>query len=270
LPAEPTFLSKLGDLGTIQLPTAAAPDPALLDPLPSLDPPEDQRLIRARDAAASTPGRGAFHVTGVVGAAAALVALELHQQRKSPVVCVAEDGDAAQKLAADLAFLLGLPEPGLAASEVLLLPPYENTPYAEVNPDRRAMLGRLATLAHLALKRPFRFLVRIAGARVCTSQATSSRVDIRALMRFARIHTTSSTNKHGLEDTRPLSRRQAEGMVTQRRPFDHVASRPGACYSPSEGASTQSHWVGGPPSLAQPSSSAGRHRASSTGSPVTS
>jgi transcription-repair coupling factor (superfamily II helicase) len=166
LPAEPTFLSKLGDLGTIQLPTAAAPDPALLDPLPSLDPPEDQRLIRARDAAASTPGRGAFHVTGVVGAAAALVALELHQQRKSPVVCVAEDGDAAQKLAADLAFLLGLPEPGLAASEVLLLPPYENTPYAEVNPDRRAMLGRLATLAHLALKRPFRFLVVTAASLV--------------------------------------------------------------------------------------------------------
>ncbi len=166
MPAEPTFSSKLGDLGSIELPTPPAPDPALLDPLPSLDPPADRRLLRAREAAVSTPARGAFHVTGVAGAAAALVALELHQRRGGPVVCVAEDGDAAQKLAADLAFLLGLPEPGVGTGDVLLLPPYENTPYAEVNPDRRAMLGRLATLAHLALRRPFRFLVVTASSLV--------------------------------------------------------------------------------------------------------
>ncbi|MCS6898674.1 MAG: transcription-repair coupling factor [Polyangiaceae bacterium] len=166
LPAEPTFSPKLGDLGILELPVTSPPDPALLDPLPSLDPPTDRKLIRARDTAASTPERGVFHVMGVVGAATALVALELQRHRRGPVVCVAEDSEGAHKLAADLAFLLGQAEPGMATGEVLLLPPYENTPYAEVNPDRRAMLGRLATLSHLALKRPFRFLVVTAASLV--------------------------------------------------------------------------------------------------------
>jgi transcription-repair coupling factor (superfamily II helicase) len=157
LPAEPSFSSKLGDLATLTLP--AAPDPDLLDPLPSLDPPADRRLVRAREIASSLAPRARTHVAGVTGCATALIAHELQQQRKGPVLCVAESGEAAQRLAADLAFLIGAGEPGSGVGEVLLLPPYENTPYAEVNPDRRAMQGRLATLAHIALGRPFRFLV---------------------------------------------------------------------------------------------------------------
>jgi len=164
LPSEPTFSTKLGDLGEIELPKPA-PGPELSDPLPSLLPPADRRLIRAEEVAKNLPAAGVLAVVGAAGAAAALVAVEAQRQSGKPVVCVAEDGEAALKLAGDLAFLVGAPEPGLAGSSgVLLLPPYEVSPYAEVNPDRRAMMGRVATLAHLALGRPFRFLVVAASS----------------------------------------------------------------------------------------------------------
>ncbi len=161
------FSPKLADLGSIELPRAA-PAPALEDPLPPLEPPADRQLIRAVDAARAVPSGGAFHVVGVAGSASALVAVALQQKRSgAPVVAVAADGESAQKLASDLAFLCGAPEPGTSgATDVLLLPTSDVSPYAEVNPDRRAMMGRLGVLSHLAVGGTCRFLVVAASSLV--------------------------------------------------------------------------------------------------------
>ena len=82
---------------------------------------------------------------------------------------VAADTDTARRAAQDLAFLArrggeathSLPplEPG----ETLLFSPAEPTPYAEAHPDRRATMGRAATLFHLAARLPWRFLVTTAA-----------------------------------------------------------------------------------------------------------
>src|SRR5262245_14022822 len=42
----------------------------------------------------------------------------------------------------------------------------ESSPYADVNPDRRGAMARMATLAHLATQRPWRVLVAPAVALV--------------------------------------------------------------------------------------------------------
>lgn len=161
--AEQPFSAKIGDLGTLTLPQPEEIDPNILDPLPSLEPPVGRPLIRAQDAAALLSPQGVSHVVGAVGSAVALTAYSLGQRRGGPVVCVAADAEEARRLAADLTFLLGIADVG-GVGEVLLLPPYENSPYAEVNPDRRAMQARLAVLAHLATGRPYRFLVMAASS----------------------------------------------------------------------------------------------------------
>src|SRR5205807_8561668 len=98
-------------------------------------------------------------------------------------VGVACDAEAGQSLAKDVGFLLGAgdvgdvgdPAPRGAArlrrigddedsEDVLVLTTSESSPYADVNPDRRSALSRMATLGHLAAGRPCRVLVVAATA----------------------------------------------------------------------------------------------------------
>ncbi len=132
----------------------------LEDPLPSLELPEGRPLVSVRDLAtkAEKLTKGVLHAVGVRGSAAALLAQAVQAKRKAPVLCISDGMDEAQQLASDLGFLLG------SGDEVLVLPAYEASPYAEVNPDRRAMMARLAVLSHIARGLPFRFLVAPAAA----------------------------------------------------------------------------------------------------------
>lgn len=159
----------LGD--SVELPGLSAESTAdLEDPLPSLDPPEGRPLWRARqaaEAASKTEGAPLRHLVGAVGAASALVASALHETTGRLVVCVVEGVERAGRLAADLSFLAGDRREGGeggALGRVLVLPPYETSPYADVNPDRRAAMTRLAVLHHVASGAETHFLVVTAAS----------------------------------------------------------------------------------------------------------
>jgi transcription-repair coupling factor (superfamily II helicase) len=142
-----------------------------LDPLAEL--PADRSLVRARDVAgliARSGGSGAegtVHVAGAAGSMPALVARAIALADTRPIVCVTSDADAARRFVDDLNFVWGGQQSNeTAQGDVLFFAPQEASPYAEVNPDRRAAMGRLVTLFHLALKLPWRFLVIPAAALV--------------------------------------------------------------------------------------------------------
>ncbi len=155
-----------------------------LDALPSVLPPEGVVVTRLSDIAARVTTLeaerhvGRVDIAGIRGCADAVLIAHLARARGGPVVVVAEDGDAARALAKDVRFLLGSNVPSAAAASdgvgeshglegeemsdgdtVLVLATSESSPYADINPDRRAALNRMATLAHLAMSRPFRVLL---------------------------------------------------------------------------------------------------------------
>ncbi|MBX3229905.1 MAG: transcription-repair coupling factor [Labilithrix sp.] len=124
-----------------------------LDPLPSVLPPEGVEVTRLAAIAARTDAR--VDVAGVRGAADAVLVAAL-ARGPAPIVVVAEDGEDAARLASDVAFLSRTKG---EEDDVLVLALPEASPYADVNPDRRAAMARMATLAHLATARPWRVLV---------------------------------------------------------------------------------------------------------------
>jgi transcription-repair coupling factor (superfamily II helicase) len=89
----------------------------------------------------------------------ALVARAVALAQTKPVVCVTTDLEAARRWSDDLSFVWGNRSTETAQGDVLLFAPPEVSPYAEVNPDRRAAMGRLVTLFQLAHALPWRFLV---------------------------------------------------------------------------------------------------------------
>jgi transcription-repair coupling factor (superfamily II helicase) len=137
-----------------------------LDPLSAL--PDDRDLVRARDVAARIGAAGSpsiLHVAGAAGAMPALVARAIALADKGPIVCVTSDADAARAFVDDLNFVWGnQANTETAQGQVLFFAPPEASPYADVNPDRRAAMGRLVTLFHLAVRLPWRFLVVPAAA----------------------------------------------------------------------------------------------------------
>ncbi|AKU95894.1 Transcription-repair coupling factor [Labilithrix luteola] len=153
----------------------AQPAPEL-DPLPPVLPPEGVTISRLAEIAQLVNGKGRkrIDVAGVRGSADAALVATLAKGNGPPVVVVAEDLDAARRLAGDVRFLLGRPAPAEQAldgtdelasdDDVLLLATAESSPFADVNPDRRAAMSRMATLGHLAKDRPFRVLVVAATA----------------------------------------------------------------------------------------------------------
>jgi len=136
-----------------------------LDPLPSVLPPEGVVVTRLAALAARTDAR--IDVADVRGSAdAAIIAALVRDPSAPPALVIAEDGEAARRLAGDVSFLLGRPrvEELDDQSDVLVLTMPESSPYADVNPDRRGAMARMATLAHLAVGRPWRVLVAPASA----------------------------------------------------------------------------------------------------------
>ena len=136
----------------------------------SVLPPEGVVVTRLADIATLAARSLRLDIAGVRGCADAVTIAALVRAGGPPVIAVAEDVDAARALAKDVTFLLG---PGGAGGRdanddlddlsdgdsVLVLTTSESSPYADVNPDRRAALSRMATLGHLAMGRPFRVLV---------------------------------------------------------------------------------------------------------------
>ncbi len=175
----------LGEQVRLELPDAQDPS----DPLPPLDPPSDAPLVTAAALARLVPEQpGVVHVAGVAGSASALVAraVGLALARSRPIVCITADPDQARALAADLAFLWGGAEGDdveeTAQGQVLFFAANEASPYADVNPDRRAAMSRLATLFHLEHGLPFRFLVTSAAALVRKVVPRSAVADHSALI----------------------------------------------------------------------------------------
>jgi len=142
----------------------AAPSPLEeLDPLPPLLPPEGVVVTRLSAIAARSDRR--VDVADVRGAADAVVIAQLARERR--VVAVTSDTEAARRLATDIGFLLGREaDEEVDANDVLVLAMPESSPWADIAPDRRAAMARMATLAHLAVGRPWRVLVVPAAALV--------------------------------------------------------------------------------------------------------
>ncbi|CAN5126644.1 transcription-repair coupling factor [soil metagenome] len=143
------------------------------DLLPSVLAPEGVIVVRLADLGArvAETTRGRVDVSGIRGSADAFILAAVAKKTSRPLCIVCADVDAARKLGGDLGFLLrSATEAGSAEEngegDVLVLAPPESSPYADVNPDRRAAMARMATLAHLAEKRPFRALAITATALV--------------------------------------------------------------------------------------------------------
>jgi transcription-repair coupling factor (superfamily II helicase) len=115
------------------------------DPLEPVLPPEGVHAARLHEvraeAIALTSGR--LDVTGVRGSAGAMLVASVAETRR--VVVVTSDTESARRFAEDVRFFL--PREGDA---VLVFAATETSPYADVNPDRRAAMLRMAVLARLA------------------------------------------------------------------------------------------------------------------------
>jgi transcription-repair coupling factor (superfamily II helicase) len=165
-PPSSAFGSSLEEQTGLSARDLAARVAAEIDPLPSVLPPEGVSAARIRDLAARVPnGAGTLHVAGVHGCAGAALtaAIALAKAKGKPVVLVTSDLDAARRAADDVAFFVqGAADEATAEDTaegtVLVLAASESSPYADVNPDRRAAMSRLATLFHLASGLPWKVL----------------------------------------------------------------------------------------------------------------
>ena len=139
-----------------------------LDVLPEIIPDDGVVIARLADVTARQQNAARVDVAGVRGAADAVVLATL-ARASGPVLAVTSDLDAALRLAQDTRFFMGQraresDEDMADADDVLVLATSDSSPYADVNPDRRAAMNRMATLAHLAADRPYRVLVVAATA----------------------------------------------------------------------------------------------------------
>jgi transcription-repair coupling factor (superfamily II helicase) len=145
-----------------------------LDPFAPVLPPEGVVAVRLWDAAVRARGLTAqrLDVAGARGSAGAALVAAIARTRR--VVLVTGDVDAARRLADDVRFFLPRSAAGESdltkqatshdARAVLVLPTNETSPYADVNPDRRAAMSRMAVLAHLATEQSWSVLVVPASA----------------------------------------------------------------------------------------------------------
>ena len=158
LATDPTLKASLGERVPRPSLREDEPEDDFSDPLMSLELPEGRPIARIAEIAARAARAGGetIHVVGGAGSSSAVIAAAVARAGDRPVVAIAGDTDEARRLAADLSFLAG--------GEVLLFPAHETSPYAEVNPDRRAAMSRAAVLFHLAKRLPWRVLVLPASA----------------------------------------------------------------------------------------------------------
>ena len=170
MPSSPSLTSTLQEQTGLTVGDLARPTPAEeLEPLPSLLPPEGLVASRLRDVAARVKAlrAGRLDVAGVRGCAGAAVVAAIARAGRR-VVFVTADMDAARRAAEDAGFLargaMDDDAEDTAEGEVLVFAGSESSPYADVNPDRRAGMSRMATLSHLAHERPWSVLVVPASA----------------------------------------------------------------------------------------------------------
>ena len=130
-------------------------DLATLDPLAPVLPPAGVRAAKLAEVPAAVAGSaaGRVDVAGLRGCASAAVSAAVANSGRR-VVVVANDAEGAQRLAGDLAYF--------TKEEVLVLADDETSPYAQVNPDRRAAMARMATLSRLCASPEPRVLVTTA------------------------------------------------------------------------------------------------------------
>jgi transcription-repair coupling factor (superfamily II helicase) len=130
-------------------------------------PPERRGAAKALREIEALLGGGA-RVVELYGAAGSLgAALAARLAPAAPVVYLCADEDAAEARLHDLSFFLphaAASEDPLAPPPALMLPAPEPSPYAEMQPDRRALLGRMAVLFRLARGFAPRVLVASAPA----------------------------------------------------------------------------------------------------------
>jgi transcription-repair coupling factor (superfamily II helicase) len=167
----PTLNASISERGGALEPSQPPPE---LDVLPPILPPEGIRAVTLRDVAlrvSALSGPGRVDVAGAKGSAAAAVVSALVRSGGRRALLVTFDIDAARRLADDVSFWVR----GAAAPEdaeesgvgsVLVFASNESSPYADVNPDRRAAMSRMATLAHLAEDLPWSVLIVPAAALV--------------------------------------------------------------------------------------------------------
>ena len=177
------------------------------DPLGPVLPPEGVVARKVADVAARVVGSsaGRVDVAGLRGSASALVAAAVARAGRR-VVLVAEDLETARRLADDVGFLLGADTEEAEETgegDVLLFSADETSPYAEVNPDRRAGMARMATLAHLAERVPYRVLVLPA---VSLSRKVVPRAAVRG-------HTFRITAEEELDRDRLVARLAESGYL---------------------------------------------------------
>jgi transcription-repair coupling factor (superfamily II helicase) len=166
-PESGSLTASLGEwVGDLTLPEEdRRADEDELDPLPPLDLPEDRPILTARELSARAGQGGVIHATGAAPGATALIVRSLVAGSKKRVIAITSDVETARALAADVSFLLGAHDADDAEAgattlgSVLLFVPNEASPYADVNPDRRAAQARLATLFHVAMGLPWSVLV---------------------------------------------------------------------------------------------------------------
>jgi transcription-repair coupling factor (superfamily II helicase) len=146
-------------------------DPAELEPLEPVLPPEGVIAARLRDVAervVAAPA-GMIDVAGVRGSAAAALVGAIAHVGDRKVVMVTADLEAARRLADDIGFVLrgvidedAVEETG--EGDVLVFAASETSPFADVSPDRRSAMSRMAALFHLASDKPWRVLIVPASA----------------------------------------------------------------------------------------------------------
>lgn len=103
--------------------------------------PSDRVMTTCAELARAAAASPRLAVLGAGGGASGLVLRALARETRAPLVAITADLDGAHALRSDLRFY-GLPS--------LLFDPGEQSPYAELVPDRRAAQHRLATLFRLA------------------------------------------------------------------------------------------------------------------------
>jgi transcription-repair coupling factor (superfamily II helicase) len=131
-----------------------------------LTPPARRGFAQAlREIRSLLAGAPAVELYGAAGSLGAALAAEL--AGSSTLLYVVPDEETAEARVHDLGFFLGAPatsDDPLAPPPVLELPAPDSSPYAEVQPDRRTVLGRMAALFRLSRGFAPRVLVASAAA----------------------------------------------------------------------------------------------------------
>ncbi len=110
--------------------------------------------------AALRQGRTVLDLAGVDTDLAAYLAVALHHEIQRPLAIVVPHGSDATRVANDLRFFAGEVE----SERVALLPSIDTAPYADLSPDRGAVMELMAQLARLAWDEAGAFTVLAAGA----------------------------------------------------------------------------------------------------------